>query len=94
VTDRGVSHINAGIIGFLLGSMVTTSLLCGVLMLAPPEVPVDRYQFVLALAIASIAVGIVYFWRLEIQRRVEAMHAIDRLMHSADESAHAPARYG
>jgi hypothetical protein len=92
VTDRGVSHINTGIIGFLLGSMVTTSLLCGVLMLAPPEVPVDRYQFVVALAIASITAGIGYYWRLEIQLRTAAMHAIDRLLHAADERAQTRAR--
>jgi len=87
VTERGASLLNTGIIGFLLGSMVTTSLLCGVLMLAPPDAPIDRYQLVLALTIASIAVGVVYYWRLEIQRRIGVEHAIDQVLHSAEDPA-------
>jgi len=87
VTERGASLLNTGIIGFLLGSMVTTSLLCGVLMLVPPEVPIDRHQFVLALTIVSIAIGGVYYWRLEIQRRIGVEHAIDQLLHSAEDPA-------
>ena len=86
MTDRGATHLNAGIVGFLLGTLVTTSLLCGVLMLAPPEVPVDRYQAVVGLAIASIAAGIGYYWRLEVHLRHRAEDAINRLLHAADES--------